>query len=85
MNEKEIKKIDEKGEEKVSGGAKSLRSRLEEASVNPKLSTSILAYGGPLIDPRHFLEIKKKAEEAAKSKKTEEALTPSQPQTEEKK
>ena len=45
MDEKEIKKLDEKAEEKISGGTKFLKDNL----VDPKLK--ILAYTAPVINP----------------------------------
>ena len=84
MNEKEIKKIDEKGEEKISGGLK-----LDKA----KLKKVLVTYGAPLMRPEeipitrpeeiHIIrpkEIKTKEE-----KNPEDALTTSQPQDGEKK
>lgn len=45
MSEKEIKELDEKGEEKISGGTKFLKDNF----VDPKLK--ILTYGGISIHP----------------------------------
>ena len=77
MNEKEIKKIDEKGEEEVSGGLKISKDKRKK----------ILIQGYGALDVfRLDLERKKlRDKENEKDKKPEEALTPSQPQTEEKK
>lgn len=85
MDEKEIKKLDEKAEEKISGGTKFLKDNL----VDPKLE--ILAYGAPMIrpmimptEPVKFYD-KKKIGETEKEKNHEDALTNSQPQTEDRK
>lgn len=87
MNEKEVKKIDETGEEKISGGTKFLKDNL----VDPKLKI-LSYYGAPMIrpvitsitEPLKFYD-KKKVEETKKEKNPQDALTNSQPQTEDKK
>ena len=84
MSEKEIKKIDEKGEEKVSGGKKSLK----DMKINPNFDvSSILTYGGPLIRPviHPGDVIKKLKDKDKKEKNPEDALATSQPQDGEKK
>ena len=94
MKEKEIKKLDEKSEEEISGGVKtdkrSVKEILDKVKVNFKeVNMATLTYGGPLIRPvlpqiksGGKLYGKKKTEEG---EKPEEALTASQSQTEEKK
>ena len=87
-----MRKIDEKSEEKISGGMNTDTSKIKKESflktiVDPKIAAlSALTYGGPLIRPEIFPTWKKKkAEESEKEKKPEDALTNSQPQTEDKK
>ena len=77
MNEKEIKKLDEKGEEEVSGGFKISKDKRKK----------ILIQGYGALDVfRLDLERKKlRDKENEKDKKPEEALKPWHPQTEEKK
>ena len=87
MSEKEMKKLDEKGEEKISGGLKMSKDELKKVLSKIKTDANpILVYGGPLICPK-FVPTwkKKKAEEEKNKKKPEEALTASQPQAEEEK
>ena len=91
MDEREIKKLDEKGEEKISGGMNTDKDKLLKSAVDPKM-LSIVTYGAPLVRPVTKLPteliIKSIEEENNKTKeenKPEEALTASQPQTEEKK
>lgn len=63
MNEKEIKKLDEKSEEKISGGA-GLKEESKKFLKDPR--HAILAYGAPLVRPEEILkklkEIKTKEE-----------------------
>lgn len=79
MDEKEMKKIDEKGEEKVSGGLNFDKEKVKDILL-------VQEYGCPALEPILNNRLKqfdfKKCE---KVKKPEEALTPSQPKTEEKK
>ena len=87
MSEKEIKKIDEKGEEKVSGGA-DLKKILEDTKIKSNVDVlSIVTYGGPLIRPfrRPDDVIKKLKDKDKKEKNPEDALATSQPQDGEKK
>lgn len=79
MNEKEMKKLDEKGEEKVSGGSNIDKDRIKNILLAQ-------AYGAPALSP--ILGHKLKQTEFKKferKKKPEEALTASQPQAEEEK
>ena len=86
MSEKEIKKIDEKGEEKVSGGLKIDKKALKIWTDNAKKCPAV-TYGGPLVRPflRHDDVIKKLKDKDKKEKNPEDALATSQPQNEEKK
>ncbi len=91
MDEREIKKLDEKGEEKISGGMNTDKDKLLKSAVDPKM-LSIVTYGAPLVRPVTKLPTElikyyngKKIEETKEENKPEEALTASQPQTEEKK
>ena len=63
MNEKEIKKLDKKGEEKISGGAD---LKEESKKFLKDRRHAILAYGAPLVRPEEILkklkEIKTKEE-----------------------
>ena len=92
MSKEEIKKIDEKGEEKISGGTdakqgKKPRLKLDKDVVEWALKHPVLAYGGPLMRPfrRPDDVIKKLKDKDKKEKNPEDALTTSQPQDEEKK
>lgn len=87
MSEKEMKKLDEKGEEKISGGLKMSKDELKKVLSKIKTDANpILAYGGPSFFPKFIPGLKKKkAEEEKNKKKPEEALTASQPQAEEEK
>ena len=50
MSEKEMKKIDEKGEEKVSGG-KRIKSKFSIMKYGaPGFGLSSIPYGGPCVD-----------------------------------
>lgn len=98
MNKKEIKKLEDKAVEKISGGVKtdkrSVKEILDKVKVNFKeVNMATLTYGGPLIRPvlpqiksGGKLYGKKKTEEG---EKPEDALAPapapSEPKTEEKK
>lgn len=90
MDEKEMEKIDEKGEEKISGGMKSSKGekskgvldQIQIKKIDPKV---IQAYGGPSIFRPGWLAKRLKDKENEKGKKAEEALTPSQPQIGDKK
>ena len=90
MKEKEIKKLDEESVEKISGGTKvdgpeKVEKDLEGAKIT-KTPFPMLAYG--VIKPYDIdiVEIlKKRREETKKNKDSKDALTPSSPQTEEKK
>ncbi len=78
MSEKEIKKIDEKGEEKVSGGVK-----IDDKKIKKILNVA-LAYG--FVAPYEMSDIlKKRREETRKAQDSKDALATSQPQNEEKK
>ena len=78
MSEKEIKKIDEKGEEKISGGAKIDGKKIK------KILNVALAYG--FVAPYEMSDIlKKRREETRKAQDSKDALATSQPQNEEKK
>ena len=86
MSEKEIKKIDEKSEEEVSGGAEVGKGSKKILEQLKKFNSHVmLAYGGPEVFKPTWLKKKLRDKENEKGKKPEEALTPSQPQTEEKK
>lgn len=74
MDEKEIKKLDEKAEEKISGGTKFLKDNL----VDPKLE--ILAYGAPFIRiPRLPIRTLKPVEPKEKPEQPVEPLVPANP------
>ena len=77
MSDKEMKKLDKKGEEEISGGA-SLKEILTnpEYVVDPK-AYSILAYGGP--KPRFFRPCGRIPVKPSQPKKPTEPLTPANP------
>ena len=79
MSEKEIKKIDEKGEEKISGGAKILDD------AQSKVPYPILAYG--VVKPYGVIDkiLEKRREETRKAQDSKDALATSQSQDGEKK
>lgn len=77
MDEKEVKKIDEKGEEKVSGG-------LTEISKEKLKGAFVTLPEAKPFSIRDFISERLKDKKNKKEKKPEEALTPSQPKTEEK-
>lgn len=87
MSEKEIKKIDEKGEEKVSGGAKidakEIAKILDDAQS--KVPHPAIMYG--VVTPYGEINkiLKKRREETRKAQNSKDALATSQPQNEEKK
>ena len=86
MSEKEIKKIDESSEEKVSGGSKIDRKNLDFPKRMPAIE-----YGVFKVKVKDILErLKEKhnddnKKEEGSSENPQTALTTSQPQTEEKK
>ena len=83
MSEKEIKKINESSEEKVSGGSKIDKKDLAEyIKKHP-----ILEYGGPPLKkfPFYYGKSLTKPKKPEGSENPQTALTTSQPQTEEKK
>ena len=87
MSEKEIKKIDEKGEEKISGGAKidgkKIKKILDDAQS--KVPHPAIMYG--VVTPYGEINkiLKKRREETRKAQDSKDALATSQPQNEEKK
>ena len=87
MSEKEIKKIDEKGEEKISGGAKidgkKIKKILDDAQS--KVPHPAIMYGVVTPDGEINKILKKRREEARKAQDSKDALATSQPQNEEKK
>ena len=83
MDEKEMKKIGEKGEEKVSGGVQfdaDLAKKVKEYSKK----CPHLAYGAMRPGILPLKHLKEKVEEIEKAKDPKDALAPSQPKTEEK-
>ena len=92
MSEKEIKKIDEKGEEKISGGAKIDGKKIDAKEIakilddaQSKVFYPALAYG--FVTPYGEINkiLKKRREEARKAQDSKDALATSQPQDGEKK
>ena len=85
MDEKEMKKIDEKGEEKISGGAKPDADLLVKIKENFKKYPHI-AYGvmRPYV-PSVAKLLEDRREEIKNTKDTKDALASSEPQIEEKK
>lgn len=89
MNENEMKKIDEKSEEKVSGGID--KNKQKEILSKIKLKNILLAQGygavamEPILQRDIFIKKIKAAKEAQKAKKPEEALAAAEPQSEIKK
>ena len=77
MSDKEMKKLDKKCEEEISGGA-SLKEILTnpEYVVDPR-AYSILAYGGP--KPRFFRPCGRIPVKPSQPKKPTEPLTPANP------
>ena len=83
MSEKEIKKINESSEEKVSGGSKIDKKDLAEYIKKHPM----LAYGGPSLTkfPFHHGKPLTEPKKPEGNENPQTALTTSQPQTEEKK
>ena len=75
MKEKEIKKLDEKGEEKISGGTKSL----EDLMIDPK-KVLTLKYGAPCICiPKIPTELLKQVKPVKQPEQPTEPLAPAKP------
>ena len=74
MKEKEMKKLDEKSEEKISGGTKSL----EDLMIDPKVLT--LKYGAPCIGiPKIPTELLKQVKPVKQPEQPTEPLAPAKP------
>ena len=84
MNEKEIKKLDENSEEKISGGTKLDADLIKKIKEYPKRFPErlpALAYG--VIRPEHKIAelLKKRRDEVRKAKEEpKDAIAPSEPQ-----
>ena len=73
MKEKEMKKLDEKSEEKISGGTKPLKD-----FIDPKVLT--LKYGAPCIGiPKIPTELLKPVEPVKQPEQPAEPLAPAKP------
>ena len=78
MSEKEIKKIDESSEEKVSGGSKILKDYINKHQIATFYGgPQILKYGGPCIFPKKPPVVPKDPQQQPPV----EPLTPEKPET----
>ncbi len=93
MSEKEIKKLDEKGEEKISGGTK-ISDKVKEVLIKKgigitepakKTMPPMVMYGVMKPSEDSIRLLKEKREQIEKTKDPKDALAPSEPQIEEKK